>query len=170
MGQNKSREMKVQDEHDPQQLIGKEVGVSSWFTIDQARIDLFAKATNDPDPMHIDPMWCEQNSPFRNTIAFGFLTISLLTHMAREAVPWSEGEYGMNYGFEKLRLISPVPVNARIRARFRLLSIEQRQVGRLYRFEVTVEIENGDKPAMAAEWLVLGAQDSASLGGREQTP
>ncbi len=76
----------------------------------------------------------------------------------------------MNYGFEKLRLISPVPVNARIRARFRLLSIEQRQVGRLYRFEVTVEIENGDKPAMAAEWLVLGAQDSASLGGREQTP
>ncbi|HEY0300452.1 MAG TPA: MaoC family dehydratase [Rhizomicrobium sp.] len=161
--------MTVQDNHnaaDPRDLVGKDVGVSEWFAIDQARIDLFSQATSDPDPMHIDPAWCEKNSPYRHTIAFGFLTISLLTHMARQAIPWSDGEYGMNYGFEKLRLISPVPVNARIRARFRLLSIEQRQVGRLYRFEVAVEIENQDKPAMAAEWLVLGARDSASLGSK----
>jgi acyl dehydratase len=142
--------------------IGQPIGSSNWFPIDQRRIDAFAEATADPDPMHIDPAWCAANSPFKTTIAFGFLTTSLLTHLSHQAIGWLnstsayDGGYALNYGFDRLRLIEPVPVGSRIRAHFTLLDyVETRPGEARTKFGVTVEIEGRSRPALVAEWLGL---------------
>ena len=142
--------------------IGEEIGVSPWFLIDQARIDAFAEATVDPDPMHVDPAWCAAHSPFKTTIAFGFLTVSLLTHLSHQAIGWissthaDNGGYALNYGFDRLRLVSPVPVGSRIRARFTLLEWSEVRPGESrVKYGVTVEIEGTERPAVVAEWLGL---------------
>jgi acyl dehydratase len=142
--------------------VGQPIGSSDWFLIDQRRIDAFAEATADPDPMHIDPVWCAANSPFKTTIAFGFLTVSLLTHLSHRAIGWlnstsaDEGGYALNYGFDRLRLIEPVPVDSRIRAHFTLLEYHEVRPGEARtKFGVTVEIEGRARPALSAEWLGL---------------
>lgn len=137
-----------------QSLIGTEVGVSSWIEIDQARIDAFAEVTNDHQFIHVNPELARQ-TPFGTTIAHGFLTLSLASGMSYEAVAPLEGVVmGVNYGFDKLRFLAPVPVNSKVRGRFRLLSAEDKGGGRwLIKHELTVEIEGGDKPALIAEWL-----------------
>ena len=137
-----------------QSLIGTEVGVSSWIEIDQARIDAFAEVTNDHQFIHVNPELARQ-TPFGTTIAHGFLTLSLASGMSYEAVAPLEGVVmGVNYGFDKLRFLAPVPVNSRVRGRFKLLSAEDKGGGRwLIKHELTVEIEGGDKPALIAEWL-----------------
>lgn len=135
-------------------LIGTEIGVSRWFTLDQARIDAFADITEDRQFIHIDPELAKQ-TPFGGTIAHGFLTVSLLSAMTYDAVPPLEGvTMGVNYGFDKLRFIAPVPSGSSIRGRFKLLSAEDKGNGRwLLKHEVTVEIEGLEKPALIAEWL-----------------
>lgn len=137
-----------------QYLIGTEVGVSSWIEIDQARIDAFAEVTNDHQFIHVNPDLARQ-TPFGTTIAHGFLTLSLASGMSYEAVAPLEGVVmGVNYGFDKLRFLAPVPVNSKVRGRFKLLSAEDKGGGRwLIKHELTVEIEGGDKPALIAEWL-----------------
>lgn len=137
-----------------QSLIGTEVGVSSWIEIDQARIDAFAEVTNDHQFIHVNPELARQ-TPFGTTIAHGFLTLSLASSMSYEAVAPLEGVMmGVNYGFDKLRFLAPVPVNSKVRGRFKLLSAEDKGGGRwLLKHELTVEIEGGDKPALIAEWL-----------------
>lgn len=137
-----------------QSLIGTEVGVSSWIEIDQARIDAFAEVTNDHQFIHVNPDLAKQ-TPFSTTIAHGFLTLSLASSMSYEAVAPLEGVMmGVNYGFDKLRFLAPVPVNSKVRGRFKLLSAEDKGGGRwLLKHELTVEIEGGDKPALIAEWL-----------------
>ena len=142
--------------------VGQPIGTSAWLTVDQPLIDRFAAATLDPDPMHIDPGWCEANSPFRTTIAFGFLTTSLLTHFSHQALGWvnttgaDDGGYALNYGFDRLRLIEPVPVDSRIRAHFTLLEWTEVRPGEVRsKYGVTVEIEGNRRPALAAEWLGL---------------
>ena len=137
-----------------QSLIGTEVGVSSWIEIDQARIDAFAEVTNDHQFIHVNPDLARQ-TPFGTTIAHGFLTLSLASGMSYEAVAPLEGVVmGVNYGFDKLRFLAPVPVNSKVRGRFKLLSAEDKGGGRwLIKHELTVEIEGGDKPALIAEWL-----------------
>ncbi len=137
-----------------QSLIGTEVGVSSWIEIDQARIDAFAEVTNDHQFIHVNPELAKQ-TPFGTTIAHGFLTLSLASGMSYEAVAPLEGVVmGVNYGFDKLRFLAPVPVNSKGRGRFKLLSAEDKGGGRwLIKHELTVEIEGGDKPALIAEWL-----------------
>ena len=137
-----------------QSLIGTEVGVSSWIEIDQARIDAFAEVTNDHQFIHVNPELAKQ-TPFGTTIANGFLTLSLASGMSYEAVAPLEGVVmGVNYGFDKLRFLAPVPVNSKVRGRFKLLSAEDKGGGRwLIKHELTVEIEGGDKPALIAEWL-----------------
>ena len=142
--------------------VGQEIGLSDWVTIDQARIDRFAVATDDPDPMHIDPAWSEANSPFHSTIAFGFLTLSMLTALSRQALGWAHdstvetGGYAINYGLDRVRFVAPVPVNARIRARFVMLEARDVRPGeRINKFGVTVEIEGQERPALVAEWLGL---------------
>ena len=137
-----------------QSLIGTEVGVSSWIEIDQGRIDAFAEVTNDHQFIHVNPELAKQ-TPFGTTIAHGFLTLSLASGMSYEAVAPLEGVVmGVNYGFDKLRFLAPVPVNSKVRGRFKLLSAEDKGGGRwLIKHELTIEIEGGDKPALIAEWL-----------------
>jgi len=137
-----------------QSLIGQEVGVSKWFEIDQARIDAFAKITEDEQFIHVDPE-AAKATPFGGTIAHGFLTLSLASAMSYDAVKPLEGVVmGVNYGFDKLRFLAPVPAGSRVRGRFKLLSAEDKGGARwLLKHELTVEIEGGDKPALIAEWL-----------------
>ena len=135
-------------------LIGHEVGVSKWFGIDQARINAFADTTEDWQFIHVDPEAAKQ-TPFGGTIAHGFLTLSLASAMSYDAVKPLDGVVmGVNYGFDKLRFLAPVPAGSKVRGRFKLLSAEDKGGGRwLIKHELTVEIEGGDKPALIAEWL-----------------
>lgn len=137
-----------------QGLVGQQVGVSKWFEVSQARIDAFADCTEDRQFIHVDPD-AAQATPFGGTIAHGFLTLSLASAMSYDAVPPLEGvSMGINYGFDRLRFLSPVRAGSRVRGRFRLLSAEDRGAGRwLLKHEITVEIEGDDKPALIAEWL-----------------
>jgi acyl dehydratase len=137
-----------------QDLIGQEVGLSRWITVDQERIDAFARITEDEQFIHVDPE-AAKATPFGGTIAHGFLTLSLASAMSYDAVKPLEGVVmGVNYGFDKLRFLAPVPAGARIRGRFKLLSAEDKGGGRwLLKHELTVEIEGADKPALIAEWL-----------------
>jgi len=139
---------------DLQSLIGQEVGVSRWITVDQARIDAFARVTEDEQFIHVDPERAKA-TPFGGTIAHGFLTLSLASAMSYDAVAPLDGVVmGVNYGFDKLRFLAPVPAGSRVRGRFRLLSAEDKGGGRwLLKHELTVEIEGADKPALIAEWL-----------------
>jgi acyl dehydratase len=136
--------------------VGEEVGVSSWLRVDQARIDAFADATEDRQFIHVDPVAAAQ-SPFGGTVAHGFLTLSLLSHMGAEVMFMPEGlRMAINYGLERVRFLAPVRSGARVRGRFALDSVEERAPGQvLMRHIVTVEIERGDKPALTAEWLTL---------------
>jgi acyl dehydratase len=136
--------------------VGKEIGVSSWLTMDQHRIDEFAESTEDRQFIHVDPQAAAQ-TPFGTTIAHGFLSLSMLSRMAAEVmlVPDST-KMAVNYGLDRVRFIAPVKSGKRIRGRFRLDSIEEKAPGQLLlRHTVTVEIEGEEKPALTAEWLGL---------------
>lgn len=137
---------------------GTKLGVSDWVVIDQEMIDDFGRVTRDPDPMHIDPEWAANNSPFGETIAFGFLTISLLAHLLRsihndDLTSLAHG-VNLNYGFDRVRLIAPVRVNSRVRGHF-VLGDERADSGdrKIRKVLATVEIEGEDRPALVAEWL-----------------
>jgi acyl dehydratase len=136
--------------------VGREVGVSSWLLVDQARIDAFADATEDRQFIHTDPTAAAQ-TPFGGTIAHGFLTLSLLSRMAPEAMLVPENiKMALNYGLDRVRFLAPVRSGRRVRGRFKLDSAEERAPGQwLLRHEVTVEIEGEEKPALTALWLGL---------------
>jgi len=136
--------------------IGTEVGVSSWLTVDQARIEAFADATDDHQFIHVDPE-AAAKTPFGGTIAHGFLTLSLLSRMAADAMLVPDGvRMGVNYGFDRVRFLAPVKSGKRVRGRFTLDSIEEKAPGQwLLRHTVTVEIEDEGKPALIAQWLGL---------------
>jgi acyl dehydratase len=136
--------------------IGDEVGVSAWITVDQARIDAFAEATEDRQFIHIDPAAAAE-TPFSGTIAHGFLSLSLLSRMGAEAMLLPDGlRMAVNYGLDRVRFLAPVRAGSRVRGRFRLDSVEEKAPGQiLLRHTVTVEIDGEDKPAMTAEWLGL---------------
>ena len=141
--------------------VGSELGVSQWHPIDQDMIDRFAGVTGDHQFIHVDPARAKAETPFGGTIAHGFLTLSMLSILLSEVMPRIEGTItSINYGFEKIRFLTPVRSGARIRGRFVLKDVTERGKGEvLFRNEVTVEIEGGAKPALVAEWLgmaVLG--------------
>jgi acyl dehydratase len=142
--------------------VGKELGYSPWVRIDQEMISKFGEATLDPDPMHVDPDWARENSPYGGTIAFGFLTSSLLTHMmhgvlgTKTAGDATDEGYFMNYGMDYLRFISPVPVNSRIRGHFKILDNRIDDRGRnIIKYDCEINIEGVDKPALVAQWLAI---------------
>lgn len=141
----------------PAALIGSEIGMSRWIDISQQRITDFGHNTEDPDLMHIDPAWAARNSPYGCTIAFGFLTVSLLTTMINEVVARPADEVStLNYGFDRLRLLSPVRSGKRIRGRFVLKDLVLRAPTQFRTvFGVTVEIEDEPKPALIADWLSI---------------
>ena len=136
--------------------IGEEVGLSSWLTIDQPRIEAFADATEDHQFIHVDPE-AAARTPFGGTIAHGFLSLSLLSRMGAEAMLLPEGlTMAVNYGFDRVRFLAPVKSGKRVRGRFILDSVHEKAPGQLLmRHRVTVEIEGEDKPALTAEWLGL---------------
>jgi acyl dehydratase len=140
-----------------QALVGKEIGVSSWHLIDQPRIDTYADVTEDHQFIHVDPERARKETAFGTTIAHGFLTMSMLSVMSYEVMPAIAGTtMGVNYGFDKLRFISPVRSGKRIRGRFVLAEAKLRKPNELQsRTNVTVEIEGEDKPALVADWLGL---------------
>jgi len=136
--------------------IGKEIGVSPWREVTQQMIDQFAMATDDHQFIHIDPDRAKE-TPFGGTIAHGFLTLSLLSTLAYETLPEIEGQsYGINYGFDQVRFMTPVKSGARIRAHFVLTKADIRPSGRIiFHYAVTLEVENYKKPALTADWITI---------------
>lgn len=145
------------DREQLRQLIGAEIGVSDWQIVDQARIDLFANATGDHQFLHVDPDRVQRETPYKTTIAHGFLTLSLLPSMAFECLPELKGRVlSLNYGFDKIRFVAPVPSGARVRGRFILSDCNDRSESELLcRYQVNMEIEGLQKPAFVADWLSL---------------
>jgi len=137
--------------------VGTELGVSPWRAVTQAMIDQFADATDDHQFIHCDPVRAAAETQFGGTIAHGFLTLSLLSTLAYEALPKLEGaEIGINQGFDSVRFIAPVKTGARIRARFTLERVKVRPSGWVeIAHDVTLEIEGATKPALQARWLTL---------------
>ena len=138
------------------ELVGKPLGVSAWLRIDQARIDAFAEVTEDRQFIHIDPKRAAA-TPFGGTIAHGLLTLSMIVRLCWDFVPKVQGtELVLNYGFDRVRFVTPVKVDSRIRARATLASVEERKPGQLLiNMSVEIESEGSDKPALIAEWLSL---------------
>ncbi len=140
--------------------LGEEEGVGEWFEVDQDRINLFADATLDHQFIHIDPEKAAELSPYKVTIAHGFLTLSLIVHLGGGIPPKDpavlDGVFmGVNYGLDKVRFPAPVPVNSRIRARHRLIGAELKNENTIQlKREVTIELEGSEKPVCVAEYLL----------------
>ncbi len=134
--------------------VGTTVAVSDWLTISQTQIDLFAQATGDHQWIHVDPVRAAQG-PFGTPIAHGFLTLSLIPQFMESSLAVTEARMGVNYGLNKVRFVSPVPVKSRLRAHLKLLSAEPIDNGGVQQsWEVTIEREGAAKPACVAEALV----------------
>jgi acyl dehydratase len=133
------------------------LGTSSWVPVDQRQIDLFAEATGDYQWIHVDPEAAAQG-PFGQTIAHGYLTLSLLPVLLSEVISVTDARMGVNYGVERVRFTSPVPSGSRVRLHAKLLGSERRSNGVLLRLGVEVEIDGGDKPALVGEVLSLAYQ------------
>lgn len=134
--------------------IGREVAVSDWLEVSQERINQFADATEDRQWIHTDPDRAVRESPFKETIAHGFLTLSLLSELAKRAMSVGGIRMGINYGLNRVRFVSPVAAGARIRGRFTLSGLEAIEGGQQATWSVTVEREGGNRPCCVAEWLV----------------
>jgi acyl dehydratase len=136
-------------------LIGQEVVVSDWLEVSQQRINAFADATGDHQWIHVDVERASRESPFHATIAHGFLTLSLLAHLAEQSIR-VKGDFkmGINYGLNRVRFVSPVLANSRIHARFTLQAVEDVAGGVQLSWAITVEAEGAAKPSLVAEWLV----------------
>ena len=135
---------------DLQTLIGQEIAVSDWITVDQARIDKFADATGDHQWIHVDPVRAA-TGPFGATVAHGFLTLSLLPEMSASAFTVRDTRMGVNYGLNRVRFPAPVPSGSRLRGRFKLLGYEPIEGGAQVIVEVTMEREGSEKPVCVAE-------------------
>ncbi len=142
---------------DVEALIGTEVGLSDWITVDQPMIDAFATATNDHQFIHTDPVRAAAETSFGGTIAHGFLTLSLLSAMNYDCLPKiREQTMGINYGFEKVRFLSPVKSGKRIRGHFVLAEARYRGAGMMFTsYNLSIEIENERKPALTATWITI---------------
>jgi acyl dehydratase len=134
--------------------VGQEIAVSDWLPVTQERIELFAEATGDRQWIHVDQARAAAESPFKTTIAHGFLTLSLLSPLIRESIRFTGLRMAINYGANRVRFVSPVPSGARIRARIMPSAVEEVAGGFQVAWQVTIEREHGDKPACVAEWLV----------------
>jgi acyl dehydratase len=132
--------------------VGEEIAVSPWLEITQERIDTFARAIDDFQWIHVDRERAKA-SPFGGTIAHGFLTLSILSHLAERTFSFSDRKMGINYGLNRVRFTSPVKSGSRVRARFTLGAYDKLEGGVQVTWSTTVEIEGADKPALIAEWI-----------------
>lgn len=142
-----------------QQFYGEGVQSSDWLEVEQSMINQFGQSTYDSDWLHTDPERAKNESPYGGTIAFGFWTVSTMTYFGRQILkrPYpGDALYGLNYGFDRLRLISPVRIGRKIRAHMQLMNIEDRGENQfLVKTNFRMEVDDSDKPAMMAEWLFL---------------
>lgn len=144
-------------------LVGKEVGVSGWHPVDQGRIDAFAEVGGDHQFIHVEPERAAAEAPFGGTIAHGFLIVSLLSAMLAEVIPAMPGRrMAVNYGFDRLRFVSPVPSGARVRGRFVVAKVKEREPGEVtVTYSATVEQDGSERPALVADWITRYYFDAA---------
>jgi len=140
-------------------LVGKEIGVSSWVRVDQQMIDEFAKTTGDHQWIHVDAERAARESPFGSTIAHGFLILSLAPRLSLEVFgiddtnAAGEIKFGVNYGLDKVRFVSPLPVDTSIRARVFVLAVQREPDGAKFTLRLTFERDGADRPVVVADWL-----------------
>jgi len=134
--------------------VGRDVAVSDWLEVSQERINQFAEATDDRQWIHVDAERCARESPFKETIAHGFLTLSLLSELGKRAMSVGGVRMGINYGLDRVRFVGPVPAGSRIRGRFTLMVLEEIKGGVQATWGVTVERDGVERPCCVAEWLV----------------
>ncbi len=146
--------MKIVSREEILNCVGQELETTDWFTVTQEQINQFADCTLDQQFIHVDPEKAKQ-TPFGSTIAHGFLSLSMLSHFAETFSLAVEGVYmGVNYGFDKVRFISPVKVDSRIRCHAKVIAVVEKKPGQfMITTDVEVEIEGGEKPALKAEWI-----------------
>jgi acyl dehydratase len=137
--------------------IGQELGVSDWVTIDQSRIDAFAACTGDHQWIHVDVERAKRESPYRGPVAHGYLTLAMIGPLSLQmGILPKDAAAGLNYGVEKARFLAPVPAGARVRLRFALTGVEQKDGGQaIMKTRSTLEVEGSDKPALVAETLAF---------------
>lgn len=147
---------KIVSKDELQSYVGEETGVSDWFHIDQDRINQFADVTMDHQFIHVDEE-AAAKTPFGCTIAHGFLTLSMLSHLSIDAMVGVEGTSAvLNYGTDKVRFLNPVKVNSNIRARVKMVEVQEKPGNRvLVKNEITMEIEGERHPALVADWLTM---------------
>ena len=146
--------IQIDDVRSLKHRIGEEIAVSDWIQVAQDRIDQFAAATGDTQWIHVDPARAAAESPFKTTIAHGFLTLSLLSALMRDAVAFGGLRMAINYGLNRVRFVAPVPSGARVRARIAPAGVSDTGDSVQVTWAVTVEREHGDKPCCVAEWIV----------------
>ena len=134
--------------------VAREVAVSDWLEVSQERINQFAESTEDRQWIHVDPERAARESPFKETIAHGFLTLSLLSELGKRAMSVGGVRMGLNYGLNRVRFVRPVPTGSRIRGRFMLATVEEIKGGVQATWNGTVERDGSERPCCVAEWLV----------------
>ena len=134
-------------------LAGRELGTSDWLEIDQARIDTFADATGDHQWIHVDVE--RAAASIGGTIAHGLLTLSLIPHLSSTILQVDGASHGVNYGFNRVRFTNIVPAGSKIRARLKMLSVDEKSGGKRLTREVTIEVDGQEQPAVIAEWIVI---------------
>jgi acyl dehydratase len=134
--------------------VGQEIAVSGWLEVRQERIQQFADATGDHQWIHLDAARAAAESPFRTTIAHGFLTLSLLSTLIRDAMEFTRLRLAVNYGVNRVRFVAPVPSGSRIRARFSPAAVEETGGAIQVTWQAIVERQNSEKPCLVADWLV----------------
>ncbi|CAM5617457.1 MaoC family dehydratase [Mesorhizobium sp. UC22_110] len=148
-------------------MTGQELGFSDWVEVDQTRIDQFADCTEDRQWIHTDPERAKKESPFRTTIAHGYLSLSLIGGLSQQMNVVPENTQAVfNYGLDKVRFLAPVRVGTRVRLRASLISVEDKAPGQyLMKFANTIEIEGEEKPALMAETLAMFYERRRKAGG-----
>jgi acyl dehydratase len=153
--------IRISDLDHLRQLQGQQVGVSDWFEVTQERINAFADATDDHQWIHVDADRASRESPFRTTIAHGFLTLSLVSALMRDALSIGGLRMAINYGLNRVRFVAPVVAGARIRALIALASVTSVDGGVQATWTISIEREGSSKPCLVAEWLVRYYEDDS---------
>ena len=141
----------VKDLEELKTMVGQEVGVSDWMTIEQDRVNMFADATGDHQWIHVEPERAKKESPFGGPIAHGYLTLSLIPQMINELVEIQKKSMGVNYGLNKVRFPAPVPVGSKLRMKAELSKVDEVKGGVQVLYKMTFEVEGQEKPSCIAE-------------------
>jgi acyl dehydratase len=149
------RALVINDLQSLKELVGREIGVSEWFCVTSERVERFAEATGDRQWIHLDRERASKESPYGGTIAHGFLTLSLISHLMKDVMEIRSGvRLAVNYGLNRVRFPAAVRTDSRIRARVTLLALKELPDSAEAIFMVTVEIDKSEKPGCVAEWIV----------------